>query len=127
MAIASRKFIKEPQASNFTRKLRWWSVSQNNSGGHFYNDDNVAEYVLVQAYSTSEAEAKLRELTEDSSHDWCECCGERWYISLWDDEGTEEPTIYERPLEEQTSGWFEAEARLHYHDGSVEAITFTKE
>lgn len=81
-------------------------------------DDAVAHFVLVQATSAQEAQRKL---TEPSSDDWCECYGERWYISVAEGDGTDKPTLYDKPLEEYDA-WFRDEARLHYYNGVIETV-----
>ena len=101
--------------------LKWYETRQNNSGGRFIVDDAVAHFVLVQATSAQEAQRKLEELTEPSSDDWCECCGERWYISVAEGDGTDKPTLYDKPLEEYDA-WFRDEARLHYYNGVIETV-----
>jgi len=67
-----------------TLDLKWYETHQNNSGGHFYVDAAVAQYVLVQATSAKEAQHKMEEITESSGNDWCECCGVNPYnVRLW--------------------------------------------
>jgi len=57
--------------------MKWYTVSQNNSGGYFIQNDDVDQYVSVQASTKEEAEEKLEEITSSYS-EYCNCCGERW-------------------------------------------------
>lgn len=106
-------------------KLKWWCFHQNNSGGSFHVDSNLAEIVLIQATSANECEAKAQELFFDSNLNSCECCGDRWYWSIHDGEGTTVPTIYEKTLEEWDGsreypcGY---DYRLHHYDGHVTSV-----
>lgn len=103
--------------------LKWYGVYQNNSGGYFVIDDTVAHWVFVQAASADEAQDRLDDLTEASGRDWCECCGERWYVGLRTTDGHDEPTLYDEPIS-QTTGWMkDTQVRLHAHDGRVATFT----
>lgn len=73
--------------------LKWWGDSQNNSGGYFIRDDDVDHYVFAQAATAEQAKEVLRNATYESGQDWCECCGERWWISCYE-EGSDEPEKY---------------------------------
>jgi hypothetical protein len=101
-------------------KLKWYHYSQNNSGGHFIVDDMVANDIFVQARNAAEANLIAEKITEDSAMSWCECCGERWYISAYEDSGMPVPSTYEGPY--YPGGLFRDEARFHYYDGRVEKI-----
>lgn len=80
-------------------KARFYLFTQNNSGGSFHRDENVDEYVIIQAYSAEHANS----IAEDigiyfhgvyKGRD-CECCGDRWYCVNDDyDEVTDQPEIY---------------------------------
>lgn len=108
--------------SEVVLKLQWWCFNQNNSGGSFHVDSNLAEIVFIQATSAKECEAKARELFFESNLDSCECCGDRWDWYCLDDEGFPVPTLYEKTLEEWEGqrdyprgyGY-----RLHHYDGHV--------
>jgi hypothetical protein len=71
----------------------YYTFSQNNSGGSWIGP----QYVIVKADSASEA----NEIAENYGIYFdgvkqeidCECCGDRW-CQVWEDEGTEEPTIF---------------------------------
>jgi hypothetical protein len=59
------------------RTALWYWFDQNNSGGHFYENDDVGTDVFIEAYSEEAAIRLAHEIFEDYS-DYCECCGERW-------------------------------------------------
>lgn len=106
-------------------KLHWWSWYQNNSGGHWDVDEDVAHHVFVQAPDEATALARFEYITRNQSSS-CECCGSRW--SLPDESMTDEPMIYGTPLFEYETFWHEPQqARLHYIDGKVEKVIIPPE
>lgn len=75
----------------------FYSFRQNNSGGSFDVDSSVAQFVIIEANDSSEANARAQEIGiyfdgVDNGSD-CECCGDRWYPAD-DFDGTETPMIY---------------------------------
>lgn len=96
----------------------FYFVSQNNSGGYFIENDDVAEYLVIEASNKCEFESKLYDIVQDYL-EFCPCCGERW--STWmSDEGTEAPTIYREPVKEflqSDSSYIDKEAIIYYLDG----------
>jgi hypothetical protein len=80
------------------KQAKYFHFSQNNSGGSFHINDNVAHHVIVQAYTTEEA----NRLAEDigiyfdgcNSDRDCSCCGDRWSRQWSDDKGDDTPMIY---------------------------------
>lgn len=60
----------------------WYEFHQNNSGGFFEVNDDVAPTVLIQAGSAKEANSKAQEIGIyfDGCRDGrdCNCCGDRW-------------------------------------------------
>ncbi len=114
----------------------WFSYRQNNSGGSFDVDKNVAKNVYIEANSADEANsrAELCGLYWDGVYDEidCECCGDRWYplSSEHGDKGADEPPL---PYRWDTDppvvwGWSSAplttaegcthEAVAHFKDGT---------
>lgn len=104
-------------------KLRWWTFSQNNSGGWFYENEDVHHYVAIQAASAREAVAIAEDIFSPYTA-YCECCGERW--SYWADEsdGADVPEIYGTPYDKQYASWSREAIVLHYYDGRKETHTF---
>lgn len=117
-------------------ELKWYCISQNNTGGKFTVNDLVAHWVYVQAPSEEYAKLKFEEITELSSSssknaDYCPCCGERWGGLCFLEDGTDEPMAYDwetkamAPIAQVIPilNWNE-EARLHYLDGRIEKFKF---
>lgn len=104
--------------------LKWYCFTQNNAGGEFVVNENVAHYVLVQDRSAKYAIERAREFCEAES---CECCGDRWNLSYIEDkDGTDDPEIYNKPLENYSCDWIQKEARLHYFEGCVKPIVLPR-
>lgn len=103
--------------------LRWWTFNQNNSGGYFITNEDVAEYVCIEAESAKEAMSRAEALFENYS-EYCECCGTRWSTYQQEDEGTESPEVWGESIYSVSPSYFRSECRLHHWDGSVEAYVF---
>lgn len=74
--------------------MLWYRYDQNNSGGFYVRDDDVDANVFIQADNVRMADRLAQDVTRDSADNYCECCGERWYIyasdvdeipSMWGD------------------------------------------
>jgi hypothetical protein len=100
--------------------LKWYHFSQNNSGGYFIVDDEVANDVFIQERNVQAAVSKAEDLFADRSQ-FCDCCGQRWSTSYIDEsDGHPVPMIYGEPY--TPGGMFRDEARLHYFDGRIEKV-----
>lgn len=107
-------------------KLKWFTLWQNNSGGFFTIDENVAEYVIIQATSAEEAQAKAESFCSNAGS--CPCCGDRWSFYFQEEEGTLIPMIYGTPAEayvpsSRRSNRETRQAKLHFWDGRISTIT----
>ena len=94
---------------------KFYTISQNNSGGYFIENDDVDYYVSVQADSPYEAEKLLERVVADHS-DYCECCGTRWSTYLSEEGDT--PTMYGTPLVEmkdRDTFWLEEKVAIIYY------------
>ena len=104
---------------------KFYTISQNNSGGYFIENDDVDYYVSVQADSPYEAEKLLERVVADHS-DYCECCGLRWTIWLDEKDAYDVPTSYGIPLVEmkdRDTFWLEEKvAIIYYADGTKERL-----
>ena len=105
---------------------KFYTISQNNSGGYFIKNDHVDYYVSVQADSPYEAEKLLEGIVEDYS-EYCDCCGTRWSTYLV--EGAYDvPTMYGMPLTEMKDRdifWLEEKvAIIYYANGTKERLKF---
>jgi hypothetical protein len=103
-------------------KLKWFTYNQNNSGGSFVVNKNVAHFVLIQAKSAEYADAVGRLFFDNSNS--CPCCGERWGGAECD-QGSVKPKIYGTPVEKYKNTYLkDGQARLHYANGNIESIVF---
>ena len=82
--------------------IMFYTFGRNNSGGSFVRDNDVSHWVIVEADSPNEANEIAESIgiyfngVEDDRD--CECCGDRW-SALWDDEqGKNEPMVYDTPV-----------------------------
>lgn len=57
----------------------FFEFNQNNSGGHFDVNENVAHRVIIEAETYQEALKKFEPMIKNQSSS-CPCCGERWYL-----------------------------------------------
>lgn len=72
---------------------KFYTFQQNNSGGDFHINEDIAEVVIIEALNNSDANFKAKKLGMNNS-DSCPCCGDRWsWQGDWtsEDEGSEEP------------------------------------
>ena len=107
------------------REPKYFHFSQNNSGGSFHVDDDVAHHVIIQAHTAEEANTRALDVGIyfdgcDDGRD-CECCGDRWYRVYGYEKGDDKPMIYaEDPAEYDDCFTREGEPVCHvYHlDGS---------
>lgn len=82
---------------------KFYTFSQNNSGGQF--DENLSQYVIIEASSAKEANRKAREIGVyfngiDEGYD-CECCGDRW-VEVCEEDATEKPSVYGEHIKDNT-------------------------
>jgi hypothetical protein len=101
---------------------RFWTVSQNNSGGEFHaNPKHGIGYALcVEATDEQHAARRMQQITADAGYDQsddCPCCGDRWSFDYFMDAGTETPELYGKPL----CGKWRLPSYVHYLDGRIES------
>jgi len=107
----------------------FYTFRQNNSGGTFDVSDDVAEYVIVEAEDSEEANfiAKRKAgIYFDGVSEGldCSCCGDRWYgASQWD--AYPEPCIYGCPAKEYM-GWSSAKCIIYFKNGTKEILDIKK-
>lgn len=73
-------------------KNMWYEMHQNNSGGYYVEP---AKRIWIEAESYEAAKSVENSLGLD--YNYCECCGERWYLST---SATKTPEYYGTPLNE---------------------------
>lgn len=106
----------------------FYCFNQNNSGGSFIVDEDVAHCVIIEADTAVEANNKAKEIGiyfDGVDKGWdCECCGDRWY-SAWRDDADDAPVIYGTPVQEYKDSWAgkgEPYAHVYYADGRKETF-----
>ena len=110
-------------------KTKFYTFSQNNSGGSFVNSDlkGISEYVIIEALNAESANNIAEEIGIyfdgcDDGRD-CSCCGDRWY-STDNNDGEEVPSIYGEPLENMEKSGYRNNCFVHYLDGTFKKIEF---
>lgn len=110
-------------------EAKYYTFSQNNSGGYFVKDEEkgVCEYLIIQATSVKNAIEKMESIGDSVSGFWnyCDCCGERWSTWIDESDGYEEPMIYgEIVYDEMHKEMFRSMAPVHYLDGTFKNFKF---
>jgi len=108
----------------------FYYISQNNAGGYWITNDNVGigAHIFIQAHTAEEAIATLEKIGEDviGLHDYCNCCGERWFLDAEDMEEYAKsgyPQIRDTHIEEGVPKSYMKNkefAFVHYIDGTIE-------
>ena len=109
-------------------KTKFFHFDQNNSGGYFVRDDQygICESVIIEAETAKKAFSQLEEIGENvpGMFTFCDCCGERWSDWLDDSEGTDDPMIYNTPIEKVEASTFRSKCFIHYVDGTFKEVVF---
>lgn len=101
--------------------MKWYTYSQNNSGGSFDHDEErgIGQYVIIEARDTSHADARAEEigLYFDGCREGrdCSCCGDRWYSAY---DGDDRPEIYGKhivPADDQHPPYMDWGYRSYVH------------
>ena len=79
-------------------KTKFFTFSQNNSGGYFIDNDYVSRYLIIEDINIDEAIRRMHMITRDYS-DYCSCCGRRWRDYAQDDNGSDIPMIWDEEIE----------------------------
>lgn len=114
-----------------TSKLKFYTFTQNNSGGSFVLDKEkgLTQYVIIQADGTEEANSRAENAGiyfdgVDNRLD-CHCCGDRWHRAEYDG-GKNSPLIYGESPQEfvKQKNFFQQKdtVAIHYYDGRIEFI-----
>lgn len=103
---------------------KFYTYSQNNSGGGFDHDPGagIGYEVIVEAESSEDANDRAEMIglyfNGCAYERDCPCCGDRWYeASDWDVSDT---------VPETRGGWG-LPSYIHYLDGTVEEVPFSKD
>lgn len=103
---------------------KFFTFSQNNSGGYFIINDDVASYLIIEAQNAQEAIDKMLDITRDYS-EYCSCCGERWCDWMDDSDGTAEPMVYGKNVKKESPDrLFSSSTIIYYYDGTKEKLWY---
>ncbi len=102
---------------------KFFTYSQNNSGGSFVTNDDVAHYVIIEAPTWRIADALAQNVGIyfngcDTGSD-CSCCGDRWSSASYGN-NYDEPLIYGTAAAEYNDYWAEPGqpyCHVYYLDG----------
>lgn len=103
----------------------FYTFYQNNSGGYFHRDENVADYVIIEAGSVEDANDRAVDIGVyfhgvENGLD-CDCCGDRWYRVWYKEGANDEPKIYDYKPENYVDMFAQIGdiyCVVHYKDGS---------
>lgn len=104
---------------------KFYTFRQNNSGGYFHENEEVAKYLIIQATSVDEANRKMKYITR-SWNDYCECCGTRWDDEIEGD-GTDKPTIYGESVYGKLDNWSQGSTIIYFEDGRIERLRYPED
>lgn len=108
-------------------KTKFVTFRQNNSGGYFYQNENVDVYVIIEGYDLWQIKAKAIGMFAYYS-EYCECCGERWSTRIYESDMEDEPMIYDKSVYEyKCSAWLDGKAIIYYIDGRKEIVNLVKD
>ncbi len=112
-------------------KTKFYTFSQNNSGGSFVNDpkNGIGQYVVIEAKNAESANSIAQQIgiyfngCDDGTD--CQCCGDRWY-SVDESDGSQTPSLYGKPIEETEESMFRTKSFVHYLNGSIKEVLLKK-
>jgi hypothetical protein len=104
-------------------KTKFYTMIQNNSGGYLIRNEEVTDVVIVEAKNHRQA-YKIAEQIVDDYSEYCTCCGERWDYDFYEEDGQNEPMIYNVSVYEEKKGHFRKEAFIYFLDGRKEKVVF---
>lgn len=95
--------------------MYYFVFDQNNSGGYWIENDDVASTVIIESDSKEDAVDKMEEIT-DAYSEYCPCCGERWCFDY--------PSIYKSVVVENLDT--QGTALLYKSNGEKIRIPWTR-
>lgn len=103
---------------------KFYTFTQNNSGGYYNINDDVAHFLIIEANDAEQAIERMHDITAGHS-EWCECCGERWFGWINESDGHSMPTVYgENVLENKPNGVFSTSTIIHYLNGEKQKLWY---
>ncbi|ALS22116.1 DUF7296 family protein [Paenibacillus naphthalenovorans] len=106
---------------------KFYTYIQNNSGGSFIVNDDVCEYVIIEADNYEHANwlaEKKYGIYFDECNQGLDCsyCGDRWNKQWNNNYATDVPMIYGKPLSEVEKSYYRKNCIVYYLDGRKELI-----
>jgi hypothetical protein len=109
--------------------MKFYEFRQNNSGGHFHEDEasGIGPSVIVEASSAEEANEKAQSLgiyfdgVDDDTD--CDCCGDRWY-PVDEDDGKYVPSHYGDFVEDVVADWYNTGSYVHRLNGEIQYFKY---
>lgn len=105
--------------------MSFYTFYQNNVGGEYIVNEDIACFVIVEAKNAEEAESKIRDITEDYD-DYCDCCGSRWNLDVFENMANDEPMAYGVNVRERKvyQGFSDNKTIIYYSNGTKEKLWF---
>ena len=108
--------------------MKFYEISQNNSGGFFVEDDKLCHRLYIEAETSEEA----TEIAEGLGCYWdgcsdgtdCSCCGDRWYPPQ---DEVELPAIWDKETKLKTIEEYAQHVANEYGDDPVDSRIFYKD
>jgi hypothetical protein len=112
-----------PDYDELRIRAKFYTFAQNNSGGSFVYNENLSEWVIIEAYNYQAA----NDIAERHGIYFngvgfgpdCPCCGDRWSEQRDEDASTFEPEVFGIPAFDRVS-WHTGAPEpivIHYLDG----------
>lgn len=109
-------------------ETKFFTFCQNNSGGSFIINDNVSEFVIIEAIDSTHANSIAENIgiyfNGCDTGDDCPCCGDRWYPVWRDEDGEDIPLIYGEPPSMHKSSFVAAGKSIIVHYLNGEKVWF---
>jgi len=115
-------------------KTKFFTFSQNNSGGGFREDAKagIGHYVIIEALDADHANRRAEDIgLYFGGQGDCPCCGDRW-SEAWSGDGKDKPCIYEQDVSggkyknEWVFSFTPKESYIHYLDGTIKTVVEVK-
>lgn len=103
--------------------MKFFKFRQNNSGGHWYIDDEVGlgPNVWIEANSPKDANRRAEDLgiyfDGVATGNDCECCGDRWSPVWAEDTGKDAPVVDSK----YDFYWYDT-VYVHHADGKIDRL-----
>lgn len=102
---------------------KFWTYMQNNSGGYFHVNEDVSQFVIIEAPDVKRANAIAQTVgIYFDGHGDCSCCGNRWSEEWDEEEGKDVPEIFGEPARDFKTASYLGDyfCTIHYLDGAKE-------